>query len=134
MTDYEAGAAMMKECIKVPLQFMGKTIKLPFLLFVGWTVEERREYAAALRKILEARPYCDESAICFISQELRDVGTLTDREYGMVRGFFDTHMDGGTLPMQVLGVNGLEHAYDLRTLWLETQIGMVDVCLELNFS
>lgn len=116
--------------VHVPVKYEGKELKAPFLLFTGWTVEERRAYARDLRTIRAAWEN-SQRPLCYIAGDLSVDGKISDKSAVTLMTMFDDDQIGGYgfLTTYVSSVTGLHirDCKDFRGKWLDMQIGMVDV-------
>lgn len=113
--------------VQVPVKYKGKEFKAPFLLFTGWTIEERRAYAADLRK-LRIRWEQWGTPLCELAEDLVLRGEITGCSKSVLRKTME-HITGTYLPGHVSRQTELEYSTckAFRGQWLDMQIGMVDV-------
>lgn len=121
--------------ILVPFKYMGGTVKLPFVLFVGWTSDERIEFANDLRKIKvrvdSELELGNKGYICFEASEALHAAEISKRTVEIIGGTLPKYSSMSVEVFRQLKAQGLEYdqrqLYGVRSKWLEMQIGMVDV-------
>lgn len=117
----------MTKVIFVPIMYQGRELKAPFLLFVDWTVEQRKRYANDLREVKKFR--AEEKARGYLptvtaaTVVAHNQGKLDARTLDVVVKTLCKHgaHDKASNVAWVPGEKPLED------LWLDMQIGMVDV-------
>lgn len=118
------------DSIQVPVTFKGVKLKLPFILFVGWTPENRREFVAELRAMLaltEKLPELGKANLPDIALEAKNAKVITDGHFDRVNKFCDN------VPANSWEETKVQHALmeeGLATFWIQTQINMMDVKAE----
>ena len=123
------------QTINIPVKIEGGIVTLPFILFTGWTLDERRQYAKDLRYI---KTHVDQELakggrgfICFEAMEALAKCNIAERSASVLSA---TLPKGRSLSANVwrqLRTQGihldLAKLHNIRSKWLQMQIGMVDV-------
>lgn len=109
----------MTKVIFVPIMYQGRELKAPFLLFVDWTVEQRKRYANDLRRVRER-----------LNSHGETLGIRVSAHDAWAQGLVSR--DTSTTINETLAHSGDYDDYFVETLeyqrlWLDMQIGMVDV-------
>lgn len=123
------------QTINIPVKIEGGIVTLPFILFTGWTLDERRQYAKDLRYIKhKVDQELAKGNSAFICLELMEALIKCNVSHRTADVLSATLPKGRSLSINVwrqLKEQGIDvkpaSLYAVRSKWLQMQIGMVDV-------
>lgn len=108
----------MTKVIFVPIVYQGRELKAPFLLFVDWTVEQRKRYANDLREVKHRLSSVSFPGIRVHAHDAWTEGKVCRETLNTINGTLAHSGDYDDYFVETL---------EYQRLWLDMQIGMVDV-------